>query len=107
MCPFYHILIEFCLIMRTFSLRQKLLAHQLADNQNANYDKHPNILDLKYLESLRRTGFWFDGTRHVVRTDKKLVHDIAPLFVLQHRERYKEYLIHPDNFNLTSVTVEN
>ena len=73
------------------------MAHQLADNQNANYRKHPNIIDLKYLESLRQTGFWFDGTRHVVRSDKKSIHDTAPLFVLKHRERYREYLVHPDN----------
>ena len=73
------------------------MAHQLADNQNANYRKHPNIIDLKYLESLRQTGFWFDGTRHVVRSDKKSIHDIAPLFVLEHKERYREYLVHPDN----------
>ena len=84
-------------LISIFSLRQKLLAHQLADNQNANYRKHPNIIDLKYLESLRQTGFWFDGTRHVVRTDNKVVNDIAPLFVLEHKDRYKEYLVHPDN----------
>ena len=52
---------------------------------------------MKYLESLRKTGFWFDGTRHVVRSDKKSIHDIAPLFVLEHKERYREYLVHPDN----------
>ena len=82
--------------------RQKLLAKQRGDNQNSNYRKHPKILDLKYLESLRKTGFWFDGTRHVVRSDKKSIHDIAPLFVLEHKERYREYLVHPDNLNLTS-----
>ena len=67
------------------SFRQKLLALQVGEDQNANYRKHPGILDLKYIESLRRTGFWFDGTQHAIRTDMKSVHDIAPTFALKHR----------------------
>ena len=78
------------------------MAHQLADRSEVHYRKHPEILNVTYLESLRRTGFWFDGTRHVVRTDEKLLHDTAPLFVLQHKQRYKEYLVHPDNLSLTT-----
>ena len=71
------------------------MAHQLADNSNAHYRKHPHILDVEYLESLRRTGMWFDGTRHVVRTAK--IQDIAPQYVLEHSERYRKYLVHPDD----------
>ena len=73
------------------------MAHQLADRSEVHYRKHPEILNVTYLESLRRTGFWFDGTRHVVRTDKKLAHDIAPQYVKEHSDRYKKYLVHPDD----------
>ena len=72
-------------IVKKMSFRQKLLALQVGEDQNANYRKHPGILDLKYIESLRRTGFWFDGTQHAIRTDVKSVHDIAPTFALKHR----------------------
>ena len=70
---------------RNMCFRQKILAKQLGDNQNSNYRKHPGILDLKYIESLRGTGFWFDGTQHAIRTDEKSVHDIAPTFALIHK----------------------
>ena len=72
------------------------MAKQLADNQNSNYRKHPRIIDLEYLESLRRTGFWFDGTKHVIRTDNKSVKDVAPQYVLNNRKKYQLYLVHPD-----------
>ena len=78
------------------SFRQKILAKILADNQNSNYRKHPHILDLEYLESLRHTGFWFDGTKHVIRTDNKSVKDVAPQYVLNNRKKYQLYLVHPD-----------
>ena len=78
------------------SFRQKILAKILADNQNSNYRKHPRIIDLEYLESLRHTGFWFDGTKHVIRTDNKSVKDVAPQYVLNNRKKYQSYLVHPD-----------
>ena len=67
------------------SFREKLLSQQIAEVQKANYRKHQGILDLKYIESLRRTGFWFDGTQHVIRKDDKSVHDMAPAFALNHK----------------------
>ena len=63
------------------SFREKLLAKQTADIPKMR----PGILDLKYIESLRRTGFWFDGTQHVTRADEKSVRDMAPAFALNHK----------------------
>ena len=67
------------------SFREKLLSQQIAEVQKANYRKHLGILDLKYIESLWRTGFWFDGTQHVIRKDDKSVHDMAPAFAFNHK----------------------
>ena len=43
-----------------------------------------------------RTGSWFDGTTRTIKTDEKLVPDFAPRYVMEHRERYRELLVHPD-----------
>ena len=56
---------------------------------------------MKYIESLRRTGYWFDGKRHAIRTDEKLVPDFAPKYVLEHKEEFKELLVHPDQLEPT------
>ena len=43
-----------------------------------------------------RTGSWFDGTTRTIKTDEKMVPDLAPRYVMEHRERYRELLVHPD-----------
>ena len=44
-----------------------------------------------------RTGSWFDGKTPTIKTNKTTVPDFAPRYVLEHREKYRELLVHPDS----------
>ena len=80
--------------------RYKLVSAQRSDPPR--WGDYPEKLDLNYIESLRRTGSWFDGTTPTIETNEKFVPDFAPRYVMQHREQYKELLVHPDSLKLPS-----
>jgi hypothetical protein len=49
---------------------------------------------------LNISGGWFNGQKNAIMMTEADVRDFAPKYVLQHRDKYKELLVHPDKLKV-------